>query len=86
MRKLDEGIDIIFDEEMGLIDKETGNIIIDIKLMYYTGKDLSDEEDNKEIITSEKIINKDINSNNKNKDIKEQSNSFEEEEEKENLN
>jgi hypothetical protein len=70
LRKLDEGVDVGFDEEKGIIDKETGEVLIDIALMYYDG---DDKEDN-EIITSEKDTKE-------NKEYNIEDNNFEEDEE-----
>ena len=49
-RKLDEGEDIIFDNEKGIINDETGEVIIDIKIIRgdFTADNFNDESDEKD--------------------------------------
>jgi hypothetical protein len=63
-RKIDEGEDIIFDEEKGLINEKTGKVVIDIKLIRGLSDDESDSDD-------ENIIDNEINEKLKIEDEKE---------------
>ena len=90
LRRLDDGIDLEFDEKKGIINKETKEVIIDISLMYYNAndKDEGSEDDNK-IITNEEDIDEndendlsDKNYNNNNIKENNKENKFEELKEK----
>ncbi len=55
-RKLREGDDLVYDDEKGIINDETGEVIVDIKLINGGGDFLNEEEEEKEL--EDECINK----------------------------
>jgi hypothetical protein len=53
-RKLENGDDLVFDELKGIVNEETGEVVLDIKFIYSTGADDEDLEGDDDILEEEK--------------------------------